>query len=397
MPQQSIWIITVVTADLRKVKNILLSLLFRLNTMLQFRMLFSCLLFLCLGISSTYSQTKQFAIIGKVIDSATGMPLVNASAFCPNSTSGTLSDTAGIFKLSLKAGGYDLLVTYTGYVKQSMRISNDLSSGDTLVFALLKEDNSLAEVAVMGSMEVSDGWQRYGNFFIDHFIGSSPNAAECRLLNPEALHFYYYKKRGRLKVLAKDDLLVQNFALGYTIRYQLDSFSYDYNTRISQYTGNPLFSEMDSTADCEARWKARRAHTYLGSRLHFMRALYDASLEEEGFFLEKIDSGNRQNEEPLSVKNIYDSSLYQVDSNEVYINWSGQYRVSFKKVHPEKEYLKEYKLPGDLIYQISLLTVQEPFFIRENGYFYEQYDLINTGYWAWKNLAELLPYDYVYE
>jgi hypothetical protein len=35
-------------------------------------------------------------------------------------------------------------------------------------------------------------------------------------------------------------LIISNYALGYTVRYQLDSFSYDYNAAISLYTGSPF-------------------------------------------------------------------------------------------------------------------------------------------------------------
>ncbi|MBL0134409.1 MAG: hypothetical protein IPP79_10610 [Chitinophagaceae bacterium] len=39
-----------------------------------------------------------------------------------------------------------------------------------------------------------------------------------------------------MKVTSKEDLIVYNYALGYSIRYQLDSFSYDYSSNISQFT-----------------------------------------------------------------------------------------------------------------------------------------------------------------
>ncbi len=38
--------------------------------------------------------------------------------------------------------------------------------------------------------------------------------------------------------------------------------------------------------------------------------------------------------------------------------------------------------------------MQTDLLIQENGYFYDQADITNMGYWAWKKLAELLPYDY---
>jgi hypothetical protein len=47
--------------------------------------------------------------------------------------------------------------------------------------------------------------------------------------------------------------------------------------------------------------------------------------------------------------------------------------------------------------QVTLLEIADGFVIEQNGYFYEQYDVVNSGYWAWKKLAELLPYNYEYE
>ena len=79
------------------------------------------------------------------------------------------------------------------------------------------------------------------------------------------------------------------------------------------------------------------------------------------------------------------------------INWKGRYRISYKSVLPDKKFLEEFKLPAKTRSQVTILDIADGFVIEENGYFYEQYDVINTGYWAWKKLAELLPYDYVFE
>ena len=45
--------------------------------------------------------------------------------------------------------------------------------------------------------------------------------------------------------------------------------------------------------------------------------------------------------------------------------------------------------------QISALDIVNGFVIEENGYFYDQGDVSNIGYWSYKKLAELLPYDYL--
>ncbi|MEO8583949.1 MAG: hypothetical protein ABI415_09150, partial [Flavitalea sp.] len=295
----------------------------------------------------------------------------------------------------LPNGGYDLVISYTGYEKKSFRISNTQMLNDTMLITMVQVDKTLAEVAVVASSEVADGWVKYGKFFFDNFIGTTPGAAQCTIENPQALRFYFTKnkKRHRLKVMASDDIIVRNNALGYTLKYQLDSFVYDYNSSISQYTGYPFFVEIDTTAAVKEQWVRNRARTYLGSRLHFMTALYDSTINEEGFMVEKLESGQQATE----ISNLYDSSLYVLDSNTVTVNWNGRYRISYKRVTPDNKFLDEFKLPLNTHMQVTLLDVNDSFVVEENGFFYEQSDVVNTGYWAWKKLAELLPYDYVYQ
>ena len=339
---------------------------------------------------------QQFSVLGKVIDSATGQPMSKASAFCQNTTFGTITNNDGLFYMNLPNGGYDLIISFTGYEKQIRRISNTQANTDTLVFVMVPQDNSMAEVAVVASNEVADGWIKYGNFFTENFIGTTPNAIDCRIENPETLRFFYTKKRNRLKVTAREDVVVMNAALGYRVRYQLDSFSYDYNTNISQYTGYPLFEEIDTTEEVKTQWMKNRAKTYLGSRLHFMRSFYDSLVEEEGFAVEKMTGGPKSTK-GTTIENLYDSTIYFADSNGVDIDWQGKYRISYRKVLPDKKFLQEFKLPAGTNMQVTLLDVSNGFVIEQNGYFYEQYEVINSGYWAWKKLAELLPYNYEYE
>ncbi len=357
------------------------------------------LLFLSLMISfSLLAQQKFFQVGGRVVDSATQQPLSGASVFAQNTTQGTTCNAEGNFVLRLPNGGYELIISYTGYETRSIRISNTQAQGDSIVIALPQIDKTLAEVAVVASNEVTDGWEKYGGFFVRHFIGTTPNAAQCSIQNPQALRFFFTKnkKRHRLKVTAKEDIMVQNNALGFLIRYQLDSFSYDYNTNISQYTGYPFFIEMDSSAEVKEQWVKNRARTYLGSRLHFMTALYDSIVNDEGFMVEKMDD-NAKNTTGIVMPDLYDSSLYQADSNTVEVNWDGRYRVSYRNVLPDKKFLQEFRLPANTRMQVTILDVTDGFVVEQNGFFYEQYDVINTGYWAWKKLAEALPYDYEYE
>src|SRR4026207_1673609 len=165
--------------------------------------------------------SQDFTVSGKVVDSATQEPLAFASVFCQNTTSGTTTNKEGSFHLSLKAGGYDLIITYTGYRAQQIRIGPEMKTTG-LEIAMVKEEKSIEEVVIRSSNEVKNGWEKYGKFFLENFIGSTPNALQCILQNPEAVHFYYYKKSEKLKVLATEPLVIANKALGYNLRYQLD-------------------------------------------------------------------------------------------------------------------------------------------------------------------------------
>ena len=342
------------------------------------------------------AQEKTFTILGKVIDSASKQILGGASAFCQNTTYGTITNNEGLFFLRLPNGGYDLVISYTGYEKKIIRLSNTQANTDTIIIELPQQDKTLEEAVVVASNEVPDGWNKYGKFFTDNFIGTTPNAAQCTIQNPEILRFFFNRTKNRLKVSAKEDLVILNNSLGYKIRYQLDSFTYEYNSKLSQYTGYPLFEEMEGSEDEKKQWTKNRTRTYLGSRLHFMHSLYDSVLNEEGFIVEKLDD-NAKNIKGTEITDLYDSSIYVADSGNVDINWKGRYRISYKSVLPDKKFLEEFKLPANTRMQVTILDIADGFVIEENGYFYEQYDVINTGYWAWKKLAELVPYDFAYE
>jgi hypothetical protein len=107
---------------------------------------------------AVFSQEKTFSVDGKVLDKS-GQPLTGASVFCQNTTIGTLSKNDGSFHLRLANGGYDLIVSYTGYETESIRIGKDHKDTDTLTITLKEQDKSLEQAVVTGSALVADGWE----------------------------------------------------------------------------------------------------------------------------------------------------------------------------------------------------------------------------------------------
>jgi len=349
----------------------------------------------CLFLVSIFVSTivfGQFTITGKVVDSATKEPLFGASVFAQNTTSGTTTNREGGFSLSLKSGGYELIVSFTGYQSKEIRISNNDSN--PLQIEMAKEEKAMEEVIIRSSNEVKDGWDKYGKFFLENFIGSTPNALLCTLQNPDAVHFYYYKKSEKLKVLATEPLVIANQALGYHLRYQLDSFMYYYKTQVSSYRGYCFFSEMDSSFAQQRIWSANRKKAYDGSKLQFMRSYYDSTLNEDGYEIALLDSVNDKKFD--LIRNAYDTAYYGVydSTHEVEVYYPRKISITYKK-KPEVEYLKRFKLPLNVGSQISYIDLLDAIEIKENGYFYDQKDWVSQGYWSWKNLADLLPYDYI--
>lgn len=348
-----------------------------------------------LFISTHIFSQAIYTITGKVMDKNTKAPLQGASVFAQNTTFGVATDAEGNFRLKLPGGGYELIITFTGYETESVRISS--TTADNLVIELTPKEKSLQEVSVVASNEVQDGWQKYGQFFTENFIGKSEFSQQTNIKNPEVLKFYFSKRRNRLKVLASEPLLVENFALGYNIKFAIDSFTYEYDNNTAQFIGYPLFEEMLGTADKGAVWQQNRNKAYKGSLLHFMRSLYNKTLADEGFEVQFLVKNNDE-EKTIPLKNPYLALNYLRDDSTNTVEFrpnQPDMAVIYTKAKPGEAYLTfDPKAKKD--FQVSTVSVTkgESIVIEENGYFFEQTDIITNGYWGFEKVGNMLPYDY---
>lgn len=344
-----------------------------------------------------FSQS-DYTISGKIIDAASRLPLQGASVFAENTTLGTASGTDGIFHLQLPNGGYNLVVTFTGYQTETKRISTNDSGKNNMLIELKLKEKSLEDVVIRSSSEVADGLEKYGPFFLENFIGKTANSKYCTIKNKEALKFYYYRRSNRLKILATAPLEIVNEALGYTIKYELDSFTHEYNTQVSQFTGYPLFEEMQAlNEEQRMKWNTARQLAYNGSILHFMRSLYNKNLKEEGFEIQFLITVNEK-EMAIPVKDFYGGmNYYKDDSTQLVIAWPNQPGVAviYKNEKPEPGYITANADQPDK-YQLSVFSFVAGEFIvvEQNGYYFEQADFTVSQYLAWEKVAEMLPYNF---
>ncbi len=350
-----------------------------------------------------HSQSDHYYISGTVINKETNLPLQGASVFAQNTTLGTVTNAEGKFSLQLPGGGYDIIVTFTGFTTESKRITSSDVENRNILFEIKPREKEMETVAIVSTSEVKNGWQKYGSFFLDHFIGKTANSTLCTIKNPGVLKFYFSKKKNRLKVMATEPLLIENPALGYNIKYTLDSFTHAYETQVSLYTGYPLFEEM-SAANNEQRyaWDLARQEAYKGSILHFMRSVYKKELKEEGFeiqFLAAYKYRGEDKDTALKLKNIYAALNYQKDDStlttEIRPN-QNKIGIIYTKEKPAAGYLEDNKSEAtDFQFSILNFAAGMSIVIEQNGYYFEQNDVSISEYWTWEKMADQLPYNYV--
>ena len=356
-------------------------------------------LFLLIAFNSiaAFSQSG-YTISGKIIDEATKQPLEGASVFAENTTIGTATNDRGGFNLRLPNGGYSIVVTFTGYQTETKRVTAGDAGNNEIIIEIKKKEKSLEEFVVRSSSEVADGLEKYGEFFLENFIGKTDNARQCYIKNKGVLKFFYYRRSKRLKIIATAPLEIVNDALGYTVKYELDSFVHEYNTQVSLYTGYPLFQEMQSNNPAQIdKWNAARKTAYNGSILHFMRSMYQKKLKEEGFEIQFIVKNNDK-ESAIPLKNFYGAMNYSMDDSSKTVDILPRQKevaVIYKKEMPSDLYLAA-NTDASAKFQLSVLSFlpDESLNIEQNGFYFEQNDITINGYWAWEKVGDMLPYDF---
>jgi hypothetical protein len=341
----------------------------------------------------------SYSIKGKIIDKASQLPLQGASVFAENTTIGTATDNEGVFHLRLPNGGYNLVITFTGYQTETKRITTADAGGNDIVIEINKIEKSMSEFVVKASYEVKNGWEKYGDFFLENFIGKTANSQECSIKNRDAIKFFFYRRKNLLKILSEEPVEIVNNALGYVVKYTLDSFTHDYNSQVSQYTGYPLFQEMTpENEEQKNKWIANRLVAYNGSILHFMRSMYRKKLKDEGFEIQFLLKDNKGKETAMPLKDFYGAMNYDIDDSSKTVDILPNQKdvaVIYKNEEPSALYLTA-NPDASSKFQLSVLSFspKESIDIERNGYYYEQNDITFTGYWAWEKVADMLPYNF---
>jgi hypothetical protein len=395
----------------------------------------------------------QAVLKGTVTDKETGKPLPGASVFMSNTSFGTATKEDGSFILQqLPAGKYDMVVSAIGYETVVLSVQTAAIKIPQPI-ALQPKAHEL-EAVVLEPYE-KNGWEKWGKFFLENFIGTSALAADCKLKNYQVIHFRNSKARNELTAIANEPLIIENKALGYVIQYQLEQFTYRFRERYLLYTGYPLFKSMDGRPAKQRRWYKNREEVYYGSVMHFMRSVYRNRLQEEKFLVYRLKK--QPNLEKKRVKQLYasgavqqhrnntgrgtdmraivmqpgggvavpgadssdyysrvlrqpdeinllsaqplpgDSIAYAIDATTAGMDFPDYLQVVYTGKEEPVLYLQQTMQggkPGYITSQITLLN-KRPLEIYSNGVYYNPTDLLSSGYWGWsEKIAHMLPFDY---
>jgi hypothetical protein len=379
----------------------------------------SICIFILFYLSSVYSNTVS--VIGKVIDQNTGSPIEYACVFIANTTVGAYSDEKGEFLLSFSQNGVLCLVV--SHVSYETFIVNLTADNDSLNI-LVKLKTKIYELQTVNIIEEDPYREAKIDAFSKGLMGQSKNSLRCRILNPSVLHLYgkipqNFSENGNLKVSADSLLIINNEALGYNIKYKLIYFDFK---RLIFY-GYPLFENIVTATNNPNRIIQRRKVAYEGSKLHFFRSLYSHSLEEDGFeiyrimayekdtadliygllgdsvFIGKSNVMLKQTKEQL---NLYDYLTYDSISGSKRLDIIQPFEIRYIRRGEENNYneyinyflgLNRTNNVQTTIVKLKSNNIQ----FYSNGSFEKPDELITIGYWSYKQLADLLPYDYLPE
>jgi hypothetical protein len=374
------------------------------------------------------SAYSQITISGKVTTSQSHEGIGKVSVFLSNSSYGTETSEDGSFKIyGVKPGQYDLVASSVGFEGYSKTILVGKDAMD-ITIPLLPKVNQLRGVVISTNADWKKNWEA----FRKAFVGTSENAKECVVMNPHVVSIVNHGRQHILEAWADDFLVMENKALGYKVKFLIDTFSNNGVTGIISWQGKAVFQELPGSPEQKKVWKLRREETYYGSSRNFYKALYTGTLTQEGFIVRRLhrelnperpqegvimqklrvfndgrhrDSLNywimKENlskyyHESLSVGALQPEQIFgKTDKPGLFIiSFNECLYVIYTKKREETDFKDLYR-PLDMPnYETSVLTLFEPYAVFDmNGVVFNGAPL-NEGTWSKSKLAELLPYDY---
>ncbi len=379
----------------------------------------------------------QASLSGTVRDSVTQQPLAFASVFLANTTLGVTTTEQGTFTFpQVPAGTYDIVASYVGYrlARQTIRVG---SAAQQLTLRLAPTANQLGEVVVRPNPNRVSDFQK----FTELFLGRTTFSRQCRIANPSDVLLDFDPKTNELTASAYKFVQVDNYALGYRVKYYGLRFVSNFTQQVVTFYGQPVFEEIPPRSDRQRRqWEANRVRAYRGSLAHFLRSVRDSQLTAQGFVARRLrivtnprfaradslrqallrqsraysdaerDSLGRWARVPPGFALLYTRPLH-LDSlrriadggRRVFLRFHDHLQVTYLLAGPDANYHPQPSpyargpapaLPQDR--QVSQLVLMQPESeIEPNGQLANPLAVFTDEYWGFEKMGEFLPVNYL--
>jgi hypothetical protein len=231
------------------------------------------------GLPAHAQDPPSATLTGTVTNAETGAPLPGVHVFLSQSMKGTVTDSAGHYRLrNLPRSRARLVGSRVGFrpVQRAVQIRERRTYTVDLA---LKPTVVAGEEIVIEDERDEEAMQRMRRFR-RRFLGVSAVAQSAEIVNPEVLRFE--EQENTLTVRATEPIVIDHSVLGYRIRYTLREFIA--KGEVAQYSGEPLFEPMTpKTPAQQDRWERYRRRVYDGSFMHFVRAATRGECDAEDF------------------------------------------------------------------------------------------------------------------
>ncbi|HTE00713.1 MAG TPA: carboxypeptidase regulatory-like domain-containing protein [Mucilaginibacter sp.] len=353
-----------------------------------------------------FSAFAQFTISGRVLNRADKKPVANASIFLGNASVGGKTADDGTFILrDAKPGKYDLVVSVVGFDVYSQPFVINNSNITLPDIEINPREVALKEVTIKAKTDPER--ERHLLWFKQEFLGRSPLAEDCKILNPGVIDLDYDNDTNTLTGSSYDFIQIENDALGYKISYLLTNFTlinkYQFESSI-HYEGSALFTPLKGTPAQERRWQKKRQEVYEGSAMHFFRAAYNNQIDEDGFRVLRIVARQDPKKTKSNIISMVMPSpltsaelLKPTDQAGIYAlkHDSDVLHITYNKYHHFRSAPQLTNLNDPYNIETTIISFNKPYIMFDkNGGVVDPNSASFTGAWARNRIAGLLPLDY---
>ena len=302
-------------------------------------------------------------IKGTVLDQKTHDKIFYASVYFNGSFIGTYSDENGDFALNISHfTSSPLTISALGYYSVTM---TDFSTEKPLIIYLIPKAYEIEEVVIKAKPYARER-ARNLKIFRENFLGTTTNATNCEITNEDDITLIF--ANDTLKAFSSKPILIYNRGLGYKTTYYLDKFWVSGKRRAFFISGNMIFNEdLISDKTKKELYESRRKQAYLGSRMHFFRALWGNDLESAGFTIKNIGNIN------INYKNF----IIQTDSLSKHFIYHGMLGID-----------------DNLGLTTSWITFIKDYVSFDKRGYFDPFAISWDGAMSGKRIADWLPYEY---